>query len=457
MHRLATIPADPAAPMFHRFRSEAGEHLLVVPYSRVFDLSADLARAFDQSGADQATFVDALATPEPGEAPLSDVVMPAPQSISLNVSSSCNLACSYCYAARGSFGGAQDRPMAWDTARAAIDALVERSDPTAPITIGFLGGEPFLNRALVHACVEYAQAQAARSRLDIRFSVTTNGTLLRPDDLALIRAHRFAVTVSIDGDKDVQNRQRPRAGKAHDSFVLLKTAVAPLLADPGRTKIAARATVTRRDLDLSRCFAAILDIGFPEVGFAPLRMNSARRDDVGDALRDSDWPLYLDALTAVARNEIARYRNGSGIRLTNLAVALKQIRYGASSPYPCGAGGGYFSVAANGRWYACHRAIGVEDFALGDNTGLDHERRRRFVAQRHVHAQQACRMCWARYLCSGGCHQEATARTESACGFVRGWLEFCFGAYCELSTDSVAMGRNCVEGSCNEQVRIERA
>jgi uncharacterized protein len=129
MHRLATIPADPAAPMFHRFRSEAGQHLLVVPYSRVFDLSADLARAFDQSGADQATFVDALATPEPGEAPLSDVVMPAPQSISLNVSSSCNLACSYCYAARGSFGGAQDRPMAWDTARAAIDALVERSDP----------------------------------------------------------------------------------------------------------------------------------------------------------------------------------------------------------------------------------------------------------------------------------------------------------------------------------------
>jgi uncharacterized protein len=103
MHRIATIPSDPAAPMFHRFRSEAGEHLLVVPYSRVFDLSAELARAFDQSGADQAALIDALAAPAPGEAPLSDVVMPAPQSISLNVSSSCNLACSYCYAARGKF------------------------------------------------------------------------------------------------------------------------------------------------------------------------------------------------------------------------------------------------------------------------------------------------------------------------------------------------------------------
>jgi hypothetical protein len=92
----------------------------------------------------------------------------------------------------------------------------------------------------------------------------------------------------------VQNRQRPRAGKAHDSFVLLKTAVAPLLADPGRTKIAARATVTRRDLDLSRCFAAILDIGFPEVGFAPLRRNSARRDDV--CPRAASLPHVLGAL-----------------------------------------------------------------------------------------------------------------------------------------------------------------
>src|SRR5262249_35055862 len=151
-----------------------------------------------------------------------------------------------------------------------------------PITIGFLGGEPFLNRALVHACVEYAQMQAARSRLDIRFSVTTNGTLLRPDDLALIRAHRFAVTVSIDGDKDVQNRQRPRAGKVPVIFVLPGAAAAPLRPAPGWTKTAPGGTAPRHDLDLSRRFAAILDIGFPEIGFAPLRVHAARGDDVGD-------------------------------------------------------------------------------------------------------------------------------------------------------------------------------
>jgi uncharacterized protein len=436
MQRIATIAGEPAAPMFHRFRSAGGEHLLVVPYSRVFDLSPELAGAFDGGGDERDALIEMLARPTGGEAPLNDVVAPQPQSISLNVSSSCNLSCSYCYAARGGFEGAQNEPMNWQTARAAIDALLARADATAPVTVGFLGGEPFVNRALLHACVQYAHSEGVQRGLDVRFSVTTNGTLLQPEDIALIRAHRFAVTISIDGGAAVQNRQRPGAArKAIDSFAQLERAVAPLLAEPGWTQIAARATVTRHDFDLSRRFADILAIGFPEVGFAPLRMDKGR----GEALREQDWPAYLDALQRLARSELARARSGAPIRLSNLAIALKQIARGSSSPYPCGAGGGYFSVAADGRWYACHRAIGSRDFAMGNSSGLDDERRRRFLERRHVHAQAACRTCWARYLCSGACHQEAAARSEAACDFIRGWLEFCFGAYCELSAPSAAM------------------
>jgi uncharacterized protein len=113
-------------------------------------------------------------------------------------------------------------------------------------------------------------------------------------------------------------------------------------------------------------------------------------------------------------------------------VALKQLHRGASSPYPCGAGGGYFSVAADGRWYACHRAIGNASFELGSSEGIDAARRRRFLEARHVHSQTECRTCWARYLCSGGCHQEAAARTAGSCDFVRGWLDFCLKTYCEI-------------------------
>jgi uncharacterized protein len=438
MRQIARVSGDPSAPAYHRFGSPHGEHLLVIPHSRIFDLTRDDAAAFDEGmKGDQATALSAmlegLGESGEGEAPLDGVVAPAPQAISLNVSSSCNLSCSYCYAARGAFDGAQPDPMGWDTARTAIDALLSRADAAYPITIGFLGGEPFANRALIHRCVHYASDEGRLHGLDVRFSVTTNGTLLSADDISLMRSHRMAVTISIDGGVRVQDRQRPSGGrKPRGSFAALAKAAAPLLANPGRAQIAARATVTRHDFDLQQRFGDILALGFSEVGFAPLRMDKGS----GDALGDSDWLPYFDALARVAKGEFARAQRGLPIRLSNFAIALKQIARGASSPYPCGAGGGYFSVAADGRWYACHRAIGQSEFEMGNSAGLDEIGRSAFLEERHVHAQDVCRRCWARYLCSGACHQEATARNDSSCGFVRGWLEFCLSAYCELSGPS---------------------
>jgi uncharacterized protein len=432
MTPVELIPGDESAPISKRFRSVLGEHLLIVPHSRIFDLTGEFAASPDDSDRQTVNLLDALAenlahTLE-GEVPMDYVVQPSPQSISLNVSSSCNLSCAYCYAARGSFEGAQPDPMQWEAARAAIDRLLSEADPESPVTVGFLGGEPFVNRRLVHRAVEYAAAAGERRGLVVGFSVTTNGTLLRAEDVELFRRHRFAVTVSVDGGARIQNLQRPLPLKREGSYALLHEATRSLLAEPGAAMISARATVMRFDLNLRERFEAILSMGFPEVGFAPLR---AAGDNAG-ALKDEDWPKYLDALIETAEPELERARQGGSIRLTNFAVALKQLYRGASSPYPCGAGGGYFSVAANGDWYACHRAIGSAVYRLGDSSGIDPERQREFLAARHVHAQSACRHCWARYLCSGGCHQEASDRTESACGFIRGWLEFCLASYCEL-------------------------
>ena len=452
MRPVEIIPADEAAPLYKRFRSPRGEHLLVVPHTRIFDLPTGLAAGEGRAGTGSDpldALAAALALPAAGEVPLDYVVQPPPQSISLNVSSSCNLSCSYCYAARGSFEGAQPEAMTWEVARAAIDRLLGEADPAAAVTVGFLGGEPFVNRRLVHRAVEYAAAEGERRGLAVRFSVTTNGTLLREEDVEMFRRHRFAVTVSVDGGPRLQNLQRPLHVQQGDSYALLHEATRSLLAAPGVAQVAARATVTRFDLNLRERFEAILSMGFPEVGFAPLRSAGGS----GAALEDEDWPAYLGAIIQAAEPELERACEGGTVRLTNLAVALKQLYRGASSPYPCGAGGGYFSVAADGRWYACHRAVGSEPYRLGDSSGIEPARRREFLVARHVHSQSACRQCWARYLCSGGCHQEASHRTESACGFVRGWLEFCLAAYCELAErnpnyfepEAVAHGRDAHE------------
>jgi uncharacterized protein len=425
MSAALPIAAPDAAPLTYRFRSAVGEHLLVVPYSRIFDVE----KGADLSGID----IEALAEPESHDDPLDRIDEPAPQSISLNVSSSCNLGCHYCYASRGNFGGAQQASMNWSTAQAAVDLLVQGANPAAPLTIGFLGGEPFVNRGLIHRTVAYAAELAAQRGLDIRYSVTTNGTLLEPADIALLQRHFFAVTVSLDGTEAVHDRNRPRYGTGKGSWADAVTRIAPLLATPGRAKTAARVTVTRDHFDVAEALDALAGVGFPEVGFAPLRAGPPG----SGALLDVNWPKYLAALVAASRRELERLRQGLPLRLTNLAVALKQLHRGAASPFPCGAGGGYFSVAASGRWYACHRAIGKADYELGTSDGLDHERRRDFLQRRHVHAQPECGSCWARYLCSGGCHQEAGARSVASCDFIRGWLSFCLAAYCELGSERV--------------------
>jgi len=56
------------------------------------------------------------------------------------------------------------------------------------------------------------------------------------------------------------------------------------------------------------------------------------------------------------------------------------------------------------------------------------------LRDRHVHRQDPCHRCWARYLCGGGCHHEVIARGRPACDYIRGWLHYCLGAYLRLTS-----------------------
>ena len=57
----------------------------------------------------------------------------------------------------------------------------------APVaTIGFLGGEPFLHRGLVHHVVGFTARRAAELGQPVGFSVTTNATVLDAADLDLV-------------------------------------------------------------------------------------------------------------------------------------------------------------------------------------------------------------------------------------------------------------------------------
>jgi uncharacterized protein len=408
------------APAWHAFRSRVGQHILVLRGSQILDLPA--GRSADDF--DYGALAGFLA--EGQRIDLETIPDVAPQGISLNVTSACNLGCSYCYADRGQFDGRQRGNMTPNTAHDCVDALLSSCARNARATIGFLGGEPFLHSALIHDVVGYASARAADLGQPIGFSATTNATRLGPADHRLIASHRFALTVSIDGDPAAHDLTR-RNLLGHSSFDDTIAGVAPLLADPGRATVTARATVVSGHLNLAHRYDALRSYGFACVGFSPVRLGFG-------AFTADDWAQWTTESVALAERELAAMLGGADTGYDNFVTALRRLHAGSCSPFPCGAGGGYASVATDGRWYACHRAIGRDDYALGDEQRpVDPHRQHDFLTARHVDAIEACAGCWARYLCSGGCHQEAPARNAASCTAIRDWLDYCLDAYCTLS------------------------
>jgi uncharacterized protein len=352
--------------------------------------------------------------------------LPAPRAISLNVAQSCNLACSYCYADEGRFGGAARR-MPPAVARRAVDELLRTAPPGEAVLVGFIGGEPLLNREVVHDTVAYALGRAASCSVDVGFSITTNGTLVHAADVALFRGNPFTVTVSVDGGVQTHDRHRHRrdgSGSWHSVIERLR----PLLDEPGRCRVSARATVTRDDLDIARRVRDLEAAGFREVGVSPARTGP----DPRIVLVGDDWAEYLRRLVAAAEAEIVRLRRDGtrgGWLFANLGTAMAEIHRGTARPLPCGAAYGYLSVDVDGAYSTCHRTVGDPRFQVGAPAAPSEAARRRFLASRLVDRQEPCRSCWARYLCGGGCHAEVVQAGRDNCDLIRGWLDYCLGRY----------------------------
>jgi uncharacterized protein len=395
--------------------------VFAVEGSRLFETTPEcFEQLCNDGGASQRTVLDTIGSTN---APSRATALAAPTAISLNVAHSCNLSCSYCYADEGRFGG-QTTMMSQEVAGAAIARLLEDGRGQR-VTVGFIGGEPFLNRKLIYWAVEYAAARAKEVGATVGFSVTTNGTLLSPEDLNLLRSHAFAVSVSLDGGVEVNDRER-RGCNGESAFERAIDRLLPLLQVPGRAKVTARATVTRRDLGVMKRIDALFAAGFGEVGVSPLRTSPV----AGLALEEADWPAFLDEMVQAAEADLQRLHRQGQLRFSNLAVALKQIHAGYCKPLPCGSAASYVSVGARGEYFTCHRTVDDPRYVLGSiSQGLYPGSREDFLRARHVDLQQPCRSCWARYLCGGGCHAEVLSAGRSGCDYIRGWLEYCLRTY----------------------------
>jgi uncharacterized protein len=426
--------SDPRNPHVHLFDTEHGSHLLVVNGSRVYGLDDEWAERFRAGIGDAGIIEKLLASAGVTESPLIDDTTPHPlpmRALSLAVAQKCNLACTYCYAQEGDFGG-EAKAMSREVAFAAIDRLFEQCVGGERVNLAFLGGEPLLGREVLRAATEYAAGRAQKHHVRIGFSITSNGTLVTAEDGAFFEQYGFAVTISLDGVEDTHDRLRAYKGGA-GSFSRILNNVRPLLTMQRRMQVSARVTVTPRNLELSRTLDTLVGTGFHSVGFSPMLSSPTGRDQM--SLQDLDG--MLEQMTTCGRDFERRVILGERYPFANMVTAMREIHRGTHRPYPCGAGAGYFGVSADGELSACHRFVGDPKGAMGNlNTGVDRDRQTQWLTDRHVHRQEPCRSCWARYLCGGGCHHEVIARGRPACKYIRGWLHYCLQAYVRLLAKS---------------------
>lgn len=423
--------AAPLSPEIHLLRAEPGLFVLLADGSRLFEVDAEVFASLEEARPDPAALgrlLDELGFS--GEPFVDDlpVMSPPVRALSLAVAQKCNLGCTYCYAQQGEFGGPA-KSMEIETALAAVDLLLRDAAPGEKVNLSFLGGEPLVARAVLRAATERAAESAAHRRIPITFSITTNGTLIEESDADFFERHGFAVTVSLDGKREVHDRLRPYKG-GRGSFDTVMARVAPLLARQRRMQVSARVTVTPSNLALRETLDELVRLGFHSVGFSPMLSSPAGQDEMSLP----DLEILLDQMVGCGLEFERRLLAGERYPFANLVNALREIHKGTHRPYPCGAGAGYLGVSADGDLFACHRFVGDEEGALGSlEAGVDRERQTRWLAGRHVHRQEPCRGCWARYLCGGGCHHEVIRRGRPACDYIRGWLHYCLGAYARLS------------------------
>jgi uncharacterized protein len=91
-----------------------------------------------------------------------------------------------------------------------MDFLMARSRSVDEVFFGFYGGESILEIDNIKECVAYAK-QTYPGRL-LKFTITTNGTLLTDDIIQFLDEHDFNVAISLDGPKELHDMNRIYSG-----------------------------------------------------------------------------------------------------------------------------------------------------------------------------------------------------------------------------------------------------
>jgi uncharacterized protein len=448
---------------FHTFLSASRRFLYLVPAGAIFELDDAAGVVLDRLAKSDASheelvadlgveselldelyYARAIIAGEAAPDPPQNAPVDFPlQTLVLNLTNQCNLSCQYCYEfGEDKVATPEGKPkfMDFDTARASVDFLLAQSAGRRKIHITFFGGETLMNFPLLERVVGYANERAAAESRAIDYSLTTNATLLTPEIIEFLSANHVGVTVSMDGPKEMHDQLRVFAN-GRGSYDVIEPRVRALIQGHRTRPICARVTLTSGVTDVARIYRHLRhDLGFHEVGFAPVTTSPKRLYAIG--VRGMDG--VLEQFQRLAEEYLEFALRGELHGFSNVSDTLAELCQGVNKSHPCGAALGLLGVGPSGDIAPCHRFVDSDTHALGHiSTGVDRAKQADFLRRGHIDSKYDCHTCWARPLCAGGCHHEAYVHYGDTghpnlhyCDWIREWTDTCLRIYGALSVQN---------------------
>ena len=333
------------------------------------------------------------------------------KALCLHVAHTCNLNCTYCFAAQGKYHG-ERALMSFETGKRALDFLVENSGKRRNLEVDFFGGEPLMNFEVVKQLVAYARSIEDKCGKHFRFTLTTNGVLLDDEVTEFANRECHNVVLSLDGRKEVHDRLR-KAINGKGSYDTIVPKFQKFVKARGDKGYYVRGTFTHNNTDFTNDIFHMADLGFTELSMEPVVCAPGEEY----ALTEEDLPVLFEQYEILAKEMLRREREGRPFTFYHYMLDLT----GGPCIYKrisgCGSGTEYLAVTPWGELYPCHQFVGDPKYSMGNIwDGVTNKALQDEFKLCNAYARPDCKDCWAKLYCSGGCAANAYHATGSITG-----------------------------------------
>lgn len=326
------------------------------------------------------------------------------KALCLHVAHDCNLRCKYCFGETGGYGG-ERKLMDVTTGKQALDYLMKVSGPRKHVEIDYFGGEPLLNFDVVKELVYYGKKRAKEEGKILKQTLTTNSVLLNQEIIDFLNKEDIFMILSLDGRPEIQNNMRPFA-KDKPSYDKVYAGISRYLQSNHPDTYFIRGTYTHFNTDFCQDIKHMVDCGYRRISFEPV-VAPYEKDY---ALKNEDIQELGRQYEELADLMLEHYKKKDPISFFHFNVSLDGGPCLPKRLSGCGAGHEYLAVSPEGDLYPCHQFVGQEEFKVGNVVeGVKNHKWGREFKEAHVLNKEDCMKCWARFLCSGGCHANAYA------------------------------------------------